>query len=132
MRVVMMAMHCCSVSFMVTVSGERVMISETSVCVALRPGNNTLMAQSPCVTMPASAPSSITITERIRLLRINSKACCTEAVDGSEKTTPDFFSIQDFTEDMSGYFQAKKGNFWGKPVTGLHHLLKPAAVGAVI
>jgi hypothetical protein len=42
-------------------------------------------------------------------LRINSKACCTEAVDGSEKTTPDFFSIQDFTEDMDRYFQAKKG-----------------------
>jgi hypothetical protein len=29
-------------------------------------------------------------------------------VEGSEKTTPDFFSIQDFTEDMDRYFQAKR------------------------
>ena len=65
-----------------------------------RSASSTLIAQSPCVTMPCRRPSSITSTERMRLARISSSALYTDELLGSEYTSPFFRFRQFFTDAM--------------------------------
>ena len=73
------------------------MMLPSDVCFAFQPGSNTLMAQSPWVTMPLNAPFSMIMIDRTLLFFINSKASNTESDEVSEIMVADFRSIQFLT-----------------------------------
>lgn len=81
----MMAMHSSKEFESDTVSGLDVMIFETTTCEGLLWGNNTLMAQSPCETIPINEPSSMTNTALTRKSRMILRTSATESVDRTEK-----------------------------------------------
>ena len=80
----MIAMHSSRVFCKPTVKGLGVIISDVDVVFGSLWGNKTLMAQSPCETMPVSFSSSTTRTARTLLSRINFSASSVEAFDETE------------------------------------------------